>query len=167
MGDEPGLGVASAEWLHDREVAAVALDNWACEVWPSRVTGGNIPFHQVAIRDMGLTLGEMFNFEDLASDCEQDGVWECLFCAPGLKVTGSVGSPITPSPTKPMAAIWRGVAFSVCIPIIPWPVSGRSLGSGPIPVKAADRGYVRLRTSVPAQRSITLINEVKSSSPIP
>ena len=100
MGDEPGLGVASAEWLHEREVAAVALDNWACEVWPSRVTGGNIPFHQVAIRDMGLTLGEMFNFEDLAADCEQDGVWECLFCAPGLKVTGSVGSPITPMALK-------------------------------------------------------------------
>jgi kynurenine formamidase len=100
MGDEPGLGVASAEWLHEREVAAVALDNWACEVWPSRVTGANIPFHQVAIRDMGLTLGEMFNFEDLAADCEADGVWECLFCAPGLKVTGSVGSPITPMALK-------------------------------------------------------------------
>ncbi|HEX4217510.1 MAG TPA: cyclase family protein [Acidimicrobiales bacterium] len=100
MGDEPGLGVASAEWLHEREVAAVALDNWACEVWPSRIPGANIPFHQVAIRDMGLTLGEMFNFEGLAADCEADGVWECLFCAPGLKVTGSVGSPITPMALK-------------------------------------------------------------------
>jgi hypothetical protein len=42
----------------------------------------------------------MFNFEGLAADCEEDGIWECLFCAPGLKVTGSVGSPITPMALK-------------------------------------------------------------------
>jgi kynurenine formamidase len=100
MGNEPGLGVASAEWLHEREVAAVAVDNWACEVWPSPIKGSVIPFHMVAIRDMGLTLGEMFNLEALAADCEQDGVWEFLFCAPGLKVTASVGSPITPMALK-------------------------------------------------------------------
>ena len=100
MGDEPGPGLDCCRWLYEREVAALALDNWACEVWPSTIAGGNIPFHQVAIRDMGLTLGEMFNFEELASDCEQDGVWEFLFCGPGLKVTGSVGSPITPMALK-------------------------------------------------------------------
>jgi kynurenine formamidase len=100
MGDEPGVGLDSCRWLHEREVAALALDNWACEVWPSQIPGANIPFHQVTIRDMGLTLGEMFNFEELAADCEADGVWECLFCAPGLKVTGSVGSPITPMALK-------------------------------------------------------------------
>jgi kynurenine formamidase len=99
MGDEPGPGLDSCRWLYEREVAALALDNWACEVWPSPV-GGSIPFHQVTIRDMGLTLGEMFNFEELAADSEQDGVWECLFCAPGLKVTGGVGSPITPMALK-------------------------------------------------------------------
>jgi kynurenine formamidase len=98
MGNEPGPGWKSAEWMYEREIAAIAVDNWACEVWPSQV--GSIPFHQVAIRDMGLMIGEMFNLEDLADDCEQDGVWECLFCAPGLKVTGGVGSPITPMALK-------------------------------------------------------------------
>jgi len=100
MGDEPGPGLESCRWLYEREVAALALDNWACERWPSPIAGANIPFHQVTIRDMGLTLGEMFNFEELARDCEEDGVWEFLFCAPGLKVTGSVGSPITPMAVK-------------------------------------------------------------------
>jgi kynurenine formamidase len=100
MGNEPGPGLDSCQWLFEREVAALALDNWACEVWPSPIVGGSIPFHQVTIRDMGLTLGEMFNFEELAADCEEDGIWECLFCAPGLKVTGSVGSPITPMALK-------------------------------------------------------------------
>jgi hypothetical protein len=49
---------------------------------------------------MGLMIGEMFNLEELADDCEQDGVWDCMFCAPGLKVTGGVGSPITPMALK-------------------------------------------------------------------
>jgi len=100
MGMEPGMGLDSAEFLSEREVAAIALDNWACEVYPCPIPGANIPFHQVAIRDMGLTIGEMFNLEDLAADCDSDGVWESLFCAPGLKVTGSVGSPITPMALK-------------------------------------------------------------------
>lgn len=101
MGEnEAGLGLDTLRWLYDREVAAVAVDNWAVEVYPSPVEGTYAPFHQIAIRDMGLTLGEMWDFEALAADCAQDGVWEFLLCAPGLKITGSVGSPITPIALK-------------------------------------------------------------------
>jgi kynurenine formamidase len=96
MGNEPGPGLDSCRWLYEREVAALALDNWACEVYPCLIEGAVIPFHQVAIRDIGLMIGEMFNFEDLADDCEQDGVWEFLFSGTGIKVTGGVGSPLTP-----------------------------------------------------------------------
>ncbi len=99
-GPEAGPGLDSAQWFYDREVAAIALDNWACEAWPSTVRGATIPFHQVAIRDIGLTIGEMFNFEDLAADCAQDGVWEFMFSGIGLKVTASVGSPLTPMAIK-------------------------------------------------------------------
>ena len=100
MGDQPGLGLDTARWLHERNVAAVAVDNSVCEVSPSPIHDVRIPFHQVAIRDMGLTLGEMFNFEGLADDCDQDGVWECQFCGTGLKITGAVGSPTTPMALK-------------------------------------------------------------------
>jgi kynurenine formamidase len=96
LGNAAGPGLDSCRWLHDREVAALAMDNWSGEVWPSPIPQVTIPFHQVVIRDMGLTLGEMFNLEELAADCAQDGVWEFLFCGQGLKVTGSVGSPVTP-----------------------------------------------------------------------
>lgn len=99
-GDAPGLGVACAEWLHEREVAAVAVDNVAVEVWPCKVEGSRIPFHMVAIRDIGLTLGEMFNLEELAADCEEDGVWEFMFCGTGLKITNALGSPVTPMVIK-------------------------------------------------------------------
>lgn len=100
MGDQSGLGIGCARWLRERDVAAVALDNAFCEVTPSRIFGARIPFHQVAIRDIGLMLGEMFNLEELARDCAEDGVWTFQFCGAGLKITGAVGSPVTPMAIK-------------------------------------------------------------------
>ena len=94
----PGQDIC--RWIHDREIAALALDQANGECWPTPIPGATIPFHQVAIRDIGLTLGEMFNFTDLAADCEQDGVWEFFFSATGLKVTGAVGTPLTPVAIK-------------------------------------------------------------------
>ena len=42
----------------------------------------------------------MFDLEDLAADCAADGVWEFMFVAPPLTVTGSVGSAINPQAIK-------------------------------------------------------------------
>ncbi len=95
-GPEPGPGYESCRWFYEREVAALATDNWAVEVYPCPVPGAIIPFHQVAIRDMGMMLGEMFDFEELSADCADDGVYEFLFTGTGIKVTGGVGSPLTP-----------------------------------------------------------------------
>jgi len=100
MRQMPGLGVACVEWLHAREVAAVASDTNMVEVWPPEDPQVLFPFHMVCIRDMGLTLGEMFDLEALAADCAQDGVWTFLFTAPPLPVTGGVGSPINPLAVK-------------------------------------------------------------------
>jgi kynurenine formamidase len=100
MRQAPGLGVACAEWLHRREVAAVACDNNAVEVLPFEDPTLPLPLHQLCLRDMGLTLGEMFDLEALAADCAADGTWECLFTAPPLKVTGAVGSPLNPLAVK-------------------------------------------------------------------
>jgi kynurenine formamidase len=96
MAGEPGLGQACCEWLHDREVAAVCSDNWAIEVLPGEVQDAVFNVHMVLIRDMGMTLGEILDLEELAADCESDGIWEFLFVAPPLKVTRGVGSPINP-----------------------------------------------------------------------
>ena len=100
VGSPPGPGLDLCRWIHDREIAALALDQCNGEVWPTPIPGATIPFHQVMIRDIGLTLGEMFDFEELAADCEADGVWEFLFCRHGLKVTGAVGTPLTPMAIK-------------------------------------------------------------------
>jgi len=100
MKQEPGLGLASVEWLHRKQVAAVAADTMAIEVIPFEDPKLVLPFHMVAIRDMGLTLGEMFDLDELAEDCAKDGVHECFFCAPALKITGGVGSPLNPLAVK-------------------------------------------------------------------
>ena len=100
MAGEPGLGQDCCEWLHDREVAVVCSDNWAIEVLPGENPDVLLQIHMVLIRDMGMTLGEILDFEELAADCAEDGVWEFLFCAPPLKVTNGVGSPINPLALK-------------------------------------------------------------------
>ncbi len=99
MAGEPGLGLACAEWLHARDVAALASDNWAIEVLPGE-TEDVFSVHKVLIRDMGMTLGEILDLDELAADCEADGVWEFLLTAPPIKFTAAVGSPINPLAIK-------------------------------------------------------------------
>jgi kynurenine formamidase len=96
---EPGLSLNCAAWLHAREVAAVCSDNWGVEVSNPEARAG-LPLHNVLIRDMGMTLGEIFDLEALTEDCQADGVWEFFFTAPPLKVIGGVGTPITPLAIK-------------------------------------------------------------------
>lgn len=100
LAGEPGPGLACARWLAEREVAALAADNHAVEVLPNATPGTNYPLHLVLIRDMGMTLGEFFALDELAEDCAADGVYEFLLCAPPLRVTAAVGSPLNPLAVK-------------------------------------------------------------------
>lgn len=95
---EPGIGMSCLEWLHNRGVAAIASDNWGVEVVPAGTV--LLICHCVLIRDMGMTLGETFELDALAADCEVDGVWEFFFTSPPLKFENAVGSPITPLAIK-------------------------------------------------------------------
>lgn len=98
-GSHPGLHHRAAIWLHDHEIAAVASDNGSVE-GVDKQSALAIPLHQLALRDMGLPLGETFNLEALAADCASDGVYECFFVAPALNITGAVGSPVNPLAMK-------------------------------------------------------------------
>jgi kynurenine formamidase len=100
MTGNPGLSLACASWIHDHEIAAVVSDNWGVEVHPAGDGEGILPLHCVLIRDMGMMLGEIFDFEELARDCAADGVWEFLLSAPPLRVAGGVGSPVSPVAVK-------------------------------------------------------------------
>ena len=96
----PGLSLDALEWLHEHRVAAIASDNGAVEGVDKQARPLAIPLHMVALRDMGLPLGESFYLEELAADCAAVGVWECLLVAPALRIDGGVGSPVNPIAMK-------------------------------------------------------------------
>jgi kynurenine formamidase len=93
----PGLTYRALPWLHERDVAMVALDNVAAEVLPAE---GALPFHVGAIRDLGMLIGELFDLDALAADCAADGIYEMFFAASVLPVVNAVGSPLNPIAIK-------------------------------------------------------------------
>ena len=100
-GDAPGLSFETLGWIHRHKIAAVATDTWGCEVRPNQTEPGIAqPWHWITIPIMGLTMGEIFYVADLANDCAADGVYEFMFVAPSLPVTGAVGSPTNPLAIK-------------------------------------------------------------------
>ena len=96
----PGMGLKSLEWIYEKQISCIAVDNITVEVQPSEVKDDQLPFHQIAIRDIGLVLGEIFQFEALAEDSKKDGRYTCFFVAPPLRFTGAVGSPLNPLAIK-------------------------------------------------------------------
>jgi kynurenine formamidase len=92
-----GPGTATAEWLWDHGVAALAVDNPAVEPFPpssgaSRFTADDM-LHVKVLTMLGIPLGEFFDFEALADDCATDGVYEFLFTSAPLGIPGGIGSP--------------------------------------------------------------------------
>ncbi|MGY4857256.1 cyclase family protein [Cryobacterium sp. AP23] len=96
-GAAPGLSLTTAGWLHRTEIAAIATDTWGFEVRPNEFDVPAFqPLHQVVIPNMGLTIGEMWNLDELADACADSARWDFLLSAPPLPITGAVGSPINP-----------------------------------------------------------------------
>ncbi|HEY6863159.1 MAG TPA: cyclase family protein [Burkholderiales bacterium] len=100
-GDAPGFGFETLEWIQRTQLAALASDTWGCEVRPNETEPGiNQPWHWITIPIMGMTMGEIFYLKDLADDCAADRVYEFLFVAPAIPITGAVGSPTNPLAIK-------------------------------------------------------------------
>ena len=88
-------GLASSEdtarFLWDAGVAAVPADNPSVEVVPLDPADGFL--HTRLIPALGLAIGEMFAYGDLAAACAREGRYEFLFASVPLNATGAVGSP--------------------------------------------------------------------------
>ena len=98
---QPGLSRSAVSWLHDRDIAALAIDNSGVEVVPHEdPVGAPHPIHRAALIDLGLPLGELWWLDDLAADCAADGVFECLLSAPPLNIPGAIGSVLNPIAIK-------------------------------------------------------------------
>ncbi|HTI26603.1 MAG TPA: hypothetical protein VL652_36805 [Kutzneria sp.] len=64
-----------------------------------------LPVHLVLSRDLGMTLGEILDFEELAADRAQDGRYRqenerSMMTAPPIKFRRAVGSPVNPLAIK-------------------------------------------------------------------
>ena len=95
-GPSAGLSFTTAGWLHRSEIAAIATDTWGFEVRPNEFDAAFQPLHQVVIPNMGLTVGEMWDLDQLADACRERGRWEFLLTAATIPITGAVGSPVNP-----------------------------------------------------------------------
>src|SRR4029079_18816831 len=99
--DAPGFAFETLEFVARTELAALASDTWGCEVRPNNTEGGiNQPWHWITIPIMGMTMGEIFYLTDPAAVCDDDKVYEFMFVAPAIPITGAVGSPTNPLAIK-------------------------------------------------------------------
>jgi len=101
-GFSPGVGIEVAEWLHENEISAIASDNLAVEGISLEMIHSDypLPFHLLTLTEMGMPLGEMWNLEELAQDCAEDGRYSFLLSAPPLAITNAFGSPVNPLALK-------------------------------------------------------------------
>lgn len=99
-GSAPGLGLSAADWIHEKQPSALATDTWGMEVLPNETPDVFQPLHIILIVHMGLTVGEIFDLEELGEACAEDGSYEFLFSAPPLPIEMAVASPINPVAIK-------------------------------------------------------------------
>jgi kynurenine formamidase len=106
---EPGIGIRACKWIKDKQISAVAVDNLGVEAIPFDPEGVKLvndvgfkgfPVHAELLVHQGVSLGEIWNFEELAEDCNADGVYEFMLIAPPLRIVGGVGSPLSPLAIK-------------------------------------------------------------------
>ncbi|MCW3492661.1 cyclase family protein [Microbacterium sp. SSM24] len=106
----PGLAAQeeTAAWLWDNQIALVAADNIALEPWPATESAlttiaeqtGRLArsshtgmLHRILIPLLGLSIGELWDLDALATECAGSGHYDFLVTAEPLNLTGGVGSP--------------------------------------------------------------------------
>lgn len=100
LGDQPGLTVGTVPWMRRHDLAAVAIDTMALEVYPCEDPAVLFPVHLLQLRDMGLTQGQNFDLEALSAHCAADGAYEMLLVANPEPITGATGAPTSPVAIK-------------------------------------------------------------------
>jgi kynurenine formamidase len=96
----PGLTIETAQWFHERDVAAVATDTLPLEVFPGQYDDLYLPVHLLHLVEMGMTQGQNWVLDQLAADCAGDGQYTFLLDATPLPFTKGLGSPLNPVALK-------------------------------------------------------------------
>lgn len=91
--DAPGLdpGRATAAWLWDHGISAIAADNPALEALRVRREDGFL--HRRILALLGMPIGEFWALDKLSDLCAQLGRWTFFLTSAPLRLPGGVGSP--------------------------------------------------------------------------
>jgi kynurenine formamidase len=98
-----GFDIKLRNWIIDSEVSAIVSDNLAVEAVGKKVPegkrGSNLPIHELCLFRLGVHLGELWQLCDLAKWLNKNNRSRFLLTAPPLRLSGAVGSPVTPIAT--------------------------------------------------------------------
>jgi kynurenine formamidase len=98
-----GFDTKLLQWIIDSGVAAIASDNLAVEAVGKKVPEGkkgtNLPLHELCLFRLGVHLGELWQLCELAKWLKENQRNRFFLTAPPLRLTGAVGSPLTPIAT--------------------------------------------------------------------
>jgi len=96
----PGAGMETVRWFRDRDIAAAATDTLAFEVFPWEREDCMLPVHLLDLVEIGMTQGQNFDLEALASDCAGDGRYAFFLEASPEPFVRGLGSPVNPIAIK-------------------------------------------------------------------
>ena len=109
--NEPGLTYSDdlVRWFRDMEFPVVGADNLGVEKASQEVTENDLddgrtdlrgtylfPLHGALLRNLGVTINEILDLSDLATQCAADGIYEFLYTAGPLNVEQGAGTPVNP-----------------------------------------------------------------------
>ena len=99
---EPGLTYSPelVSWFQEMEIPNLVTDTIANETTFDPVYGVALPLHCALMRNLGVTLTEICDLEELAANCAEDGQYTFLYVAAPLKVALGSGSPVNPVAIK-------------------------------------------------------------------
>jgi len=99
---EPGLVYSPelVQWFQEMEIPNLVTDTIANEVTYDPGNGVALVLHNALMRNLGITLTEIADLEQLADDCASDGQYEFFYAAAPLKVAKGSGSPVNPIVVK-------------------------------------------------------------------
>ena len=88
----PGIGLAAAQWIIERQVTMIGADSWGSEVIPNPDESLVFPVHQELLTKNGIFNLENMQFDELMDDV----VYEFLFIVTPIRFRGATGSPARP-----------------------------------------------------------------------
>jgi len=84
------------DWIADSGIVAIAADNYAVETFDiprDSQRQPSMPIHHLCLFKLGVLLGEMWSYGELAAALRSAGRTRCFVTAPPLRLPGAVGSP--------------------------------------------------------------------------